>query len=90
MWTIFKVFIAYFTILFLFYFFVSHETYGSLAPRSGIEPTHPALEGEVSATGPPGRSPTVLHFHGIKWSPKLLKYACPPVAKLFYKYIHGC
>ena len=27
-----------------------------LAPRPGIEPTPPALEGKVLATGPPGRS----------------------------------
>ena len=30
-----------------------------LAPRPGIEPAPPALEGEVITTGPPGKS---LHF----------------------------
>ena len=30
---------------------------GILAPRPGIEPAPPALEGEVLTTGPPGKSP---------------------------------
>ena len=32
------------------------ETCGILAPRPGIEPASPALEGEVLTTGPPGKS----------------------------------
>ena len=57
MWIIFKVFIEFVTILLLCYALVFwHEACGILAPRPGIEPTPPALEGEVLTTGPPGRS----------------------------------
>ena len=31
---------------------------GILAPQPGIEPTPPALEGEVLTTGPPGKVPS--------------------------------
>ena len=41
----------------MFWFF-GREAYGILAPRPGIEPTPPALEGEVLTTGPPGKSPS--------------------------------
>ena len=60
MWTIFKVFIEFVTILFLFLWFgfLGHEACEILAPRPGIEPAPPALEGEVLiTTGPPGKSP---------------------------------
>ena len=40
---------------FMFWFF-GPEACGILAPQPGIEPTHPALEGEVLTTGPPGKS----------------------------------
>ena len=57
MWTILKVFIEFVTILLLFYVLVfGHEACGILAPRPGIEPTTPELEGKVSTTGPPGKS----------------------------------
>lgn len=36
---------------------VARET---LVPRTGIEPTPPALEGDVLITGPPGKSPDWL------------------------------
>ena len=36
--------------------FFGHKACGILAPRPGIEPTCPALEGEVLTTGPPGKS----------------------------------
>ena len=39
----------------MFWFF-GPEACGILAPRPGIEPTTPALEGEVSTTGLPGKS----------------------------------
>ena len=57
MWTIFKVFIEFVTILlrFMFWFF-DPEACGSLAPQPGIEPASPALEGKVLTTGPPGKS----------------------------------
>ena len=35
---------------------LGHEVCGILAPRPGIEPTPPPLEGEVLTTGPPGKS----------------------------------
>ena len=58
MWTIFKVFIEFVTILLLFYvLFFGHEACGILAPQPGIKPTAPALEGDVLTTGLPGKSP---------------------------------
>ena len=39
----------------MFWFF-GCEAYGILAPRPGIEPSPPVLEGEVLTTGPPGKS----------------------------------
>ena len=52
--TIFKVFV---TILLLFYLvFFGHKACGILALRPEIEPTSPALEGEVLTTGLPGMS----------------------------------
>ena len=46
----------------MFWFF-GREACGILAPRPGIEPAPPALEGEVLTTGPPGKSP---HFRNQK------------------------
>ena len=57
MWTIFKVFIEFVTILFLFYALVfGRKVCGFLAPWPGIKPAPPALEGEVLTTGLPGKS----------------------------------
>ena len=50
----FLVFIEFFTILLLFYF-LGHEACGLLAPRPGIKPVPPALEGKFPTTGPPGK-----------------------------------
>ena len=58
MWTIFKVFIEFVTILLLFYV-LGHEACGILAPQPGIEPAPPAQEGKVLTTGPPGKSQVV-------------------------------
>ena len=56
MWTLFKVFIEYITILLLFFFFnVLAFLVLILAPQPGIVPTPLALEGEVLTTGPPGK-----------------------------------
>ena len=62
MWTIFKIFIEFVTILLLFYvfWFFDCEACGILAPHPGIEPTPPALEGKVLTTGPPGKSPNLI------------------------------
>ena len=58
MWTIFKAFIEFVTILLLFYglFFFGHKAYGIPASQPGIEPTPRALEGEVLTTRLPGKS----------------------------------
>ena len=45
-----------------FFFFFGFGTRGILALPSGIESAPPALEDEVSATGPPGKSPEVRAF----------------------------
>ena len=47
--------------------FIGPEACGILAPRPGIEPTPPALEGEVLTTGPPGKS--------LRWT--FLKFCIP-------------
>ena len=55
-WTIFKVFTESDTISLLFYALVFPcRAYRILAPRSGIQPAPPALEGEIPSTGPPGK-----------------------------------
>ena len=57
MWTIFKVFFEFVTILLLLCFgFFGCEACGILDPPPGIEPTPSALEGEVLTTGLPGKS----------------------------------
>ena len=60
MWTIFKVFIEFVTILFLVFMcvcccFFFCEPYGILASRPGIELILPALEGKVLTTRWPGK-----------------------------------
>ena len=40
---------------FMFWYF-GCEACGTIAPQLGIEPTTPALEGEVLTTGQPGKS----------------------------------
>ena len=60
MWTISKVFIEY-CFCFMFWVF-GHEACGISAPRPGIEPIPPALEGEVLTTGPPGKSQESVFF----------------------------
>ena len=54
--------------LFLCYIlgFFGREACGILVPRSGIEPTPPALKGNVLTTGPPGKSLTVLSTFAFK------------------------
>ena len=64
LWTIFKVFIEFVTILFLFwgfsfllfFWFFGHEACGILAPQPGAEPILLASEGEVLITRLPGKS----------------------------------
>ena len=54
MWTILKVFIECVTLLLVLCFGVLAR--GILAPRPGIKPTPPALEGKVLTPGPPRKS----------------------------------
>ena len=55
MWTIFKVFVEFVTILLLFMFwFFGHEACWILTPWPGIQSVPPALEGKVLTTGLPG------------------------------------
>ena len=53
----FKVFIEFVTVLLLLFmlWLFGHEACGISAPQEGIEPSPPALEGEISTTGPPGK-----------------------------------
>ena len=62
MWIIFKVFIGFCTILFLFFmvWFSGPGAWGILATHPGIEPSPLVLEGKVLTTGPPGKSSDVL------------------------------
>ena len=55
MWTIFKVFNDFITILFLFCFF-GDEACEILAPQSGIKPAPPSLEDKVLTTRLLGKS----------------------------------
>ena len=57
MWTIFKVFVEFVTILLLFMFwFFGHEARVILVPPPEIEATPLALEGQVLIPEPPGSS----------------------------------
>ena len=65
MWTIFKDFIEFITILLLFYVLdFWHESCPTLAPQQ-IEPAPPAMEDEVLTTGLPGKSLFYVYF--MKW-----------------------
>ena len=51
MWTIFKVFIGFVTILRLFYVLAfGHEAYRILVPQPGVTPAPPVLEGNALST----------------------------------------
>ena len=60
MWTIFKVFIEFVTILFLSYV-LGFSLQGMWEFSSLIKPAPPALEGKILTTGPPRKS-LVTHF----------------------------
>ena len=65
MWTIFKLFVEFVTILLLFHVLVfwPQGMWDSqlLDQGSNLDPT-PALEGEVLTTGPPGKSLSLFFF----------------------------
>ena len=72
MWTIFKVFIKFVTIVLLFYvcvcvyiyIYISCEACGILAPQPGIKPAPPALESKDVTTELLGKShPCILEDH---------------------------
>ena len=65
MWTIFKVFLQFVTILILcyvvfFFFFFSHKACGIFSPWPRIHLAPPALEGGVLTTGQPRKSQFLL------------------------------
>ena len=66
MWTIFKIFIEFVTILLLSYvlgvFFSDLKAHEFLAPQPGIEPIPLALEGKVLTTVPTGESPPYIFY----------------------------
>ena len=56
-------------LFFYVFWFFGRKAHGFLAPRPGIEPAPPALEGKVLTTGPPGKSPNVFLKNDVKhWS----------------------
>ena len=63
MWTTFKIFIEFVTILFPFHVLVfARQACGFLAPQPGIEPAPPALGSKVLTTGQLGMS---LNSHSL-------------------------
>lgn len=48
---------SYYLFCFCFFFWPQHTTCGILVPQPAMEPTPPAVEAQVSTTGPPGKSP---------------------------------
>ena len=59
--------------------FFGREACGILAPRAGIEPAPPPLEGEVLTTGPPGKVPLP---RPVMWGPPPLTGRHPVLALL--------
>ena len=93
MWTIFKVFIEFVTILLLFYVLV-FLAHGILAPWPGIKPSPSAQEGEVSTTGSPGKSLMFFFFSGtanlvIKFKPVSSLSFCLPSPHLSISHKQG-
>ena len=92
MWTIYKVFIEFVTLLLLFSVLV-FWLWGTwdLTPRTEIKPTPPALKEEVPTTGPPRKSlyhisvvvilcKTCFHLIMSRWTPGLQSFLasfCP-------------
>ena len=66
MWTIFKVFIELVTVLPVLCFGLLAASCETLVPQPRIKPTSPALEGEVLATGLPGKS-LILFSYPLNW-----------------------
>ena len=66
----------------MFWFF-GQEACGILAPRPGIEPAPPALEGEVLTTGPPGKSLFLINLRGNS----LFKIIMATMYPIMYAYV---
>ena len=75
---------------FMFFWVFDHEACGILAPRVGIKPVPPALEGRVLTAGPPGGSckstPCVLHCSQF-WSLHFKKDFSNGIMFFFYNFI---
>ena len=89
MWTIFKVFIEFINNIssVLCFGFLATRQVEVLAPQSGIKRAPSALEGEVSTTGPPGKSQFQLFYHFIhtlekahSWPPKKNTESIPKIS----------
>ena len=73
MWTIFKAFIEFVTVLLLFYRgFFGHEACGILAPGPGIKPVPPALEVQSLNHWTSREVPSSIFFNDSKkWNIKM-------------------
>ena len=71
MWTIFKIFIEFVTVLLLNYGF-GFLAMRHVAPWPGLEHTHPILGGRVLTTGSPGK----FLFHSFLWLSSTPLYKC--------------
>ena len=67
----------------MFWFF-GREACGILAPRPGIEPAPPALEGKVLTTGPPGKSLDCSKFFKILLFNSKPCPDYPEIGKIYY------
>ena len=83
MWTIFKVFTEFVTILLLFYllFFFGCEASGILTPDQGLN-LHSTLEGKVLTTGLPGKF--LFSFYLFKINVFII------ILFMFNIYLFGC
>ena len=91
MWAVFKVSIEFVTVLLLFWFF-GQKASGILAPRPGMEPTCPALEGEVLTPEPPGR-PTVGFLFFFFFNKEFIgafeiAHTHPKLFRAFWAFVH--
>ena len=69
MWTIFKVFIEFVTILFLLllFFFICYKSCEIIAPQPGIKPVASVSKGEILTTGLPEESRIALSNISLFW-----------------------
>ena len=66
--------------------FFSHKAGGILAPQPEIEPTLPALEGEVSTAGQPGKAPEALKLKNVSSHTRLLEIDTSYFVTLYFNF----